>query len=353
MSHKSTVYRSAKGEYVIESLDDYVVVDLETTGFSPTDDRVIEFAAAIVDGGRIVDTFSALANPGIPIPPRVAALTGITDDMVRDAPAPEAILPEFLTFIGSRVIVGHNVSFDINFLYDLAGRALGRTVTNDYINTCALARMVYPLLPDHRLQTLSAHCGIEPDIAHRALADVCCTQQLYERLRRFMRAGFVMPAPTVFDDYSCESIEQRLRVLMDDPTDLNVRPTKSYISVTVRKKLAFVIRANSRMQTLETMSELAEAYVDRVAGAFAFDGKYRFPLTASVDDTRTIDEMISAVLSEAGGYNTGHMFLCCNDFVACSDARHCLRGSDPEYRGCCYRKNLEAGRIFYGINRNI
>lgn len=352
MAHESNVIRIGKGRLVTLDIDHYVVVDLETTGFVSSVDKIIEFGAARVENGQIVETFSALANPGIPIPANISRITGITDALVSDAPPPAEILPSFLMFIGNDIIVGHNVAFDINFLYDLASESMGRPVPNDYINTCALARSIYPHLENHRLSTVSSYCGVKNEHAHRALSDVICTQQLYELFRPYIRAGSVMQAPTLFSGYGLREINSDFNRMLDDSENVAVKSTKNGISVYFYGKLAFSIRINSRSQVIETDDEAARPYLSQICSAYTSGEKIRFPLCASAEETDLMIQMISDVYANSRDSVICHRFLCCNDFVRCSDALQCLRLGDPDYVGCYYRKNLELGRIFYGKNRN-
>ena len=112
--------RTNKGQSLIAFIDDYVAVDLETTGLDPRFDAIIEIAAVKVAGGKPVDSFATLVKPPFEVDEFITELTGITNDMLAHAPAIEAVLPSFLEFVGDGVVVGHNVNFDINFLYDEA-----------------------------------------------------------------------------------------------------------------------------------------------------------------------------------------------------------------------------------------
>src|SRR5215471_3276168 len=132
-----------------QSLDDlgtplsqvtFVVVDLETTGGSARTDAITEIGALKLRGGELLGTFETLVNPGVPIPPTITILTGITEAMVMPAPCIDEVLPAFLEFAGDAVIVGHNIRFDCAFL-DAALVATGRDrLTNRRIDTVALAR---------------------------------------------------------------------------------------------------------------------------------------------------------------------------------------------------------------------
>lgn len=171
-----------KGASIIRLIPDYCVIDLETTGLDPSYDRIIEVAALRVRDGNVVAQFSQLVNPGISIDPYIAMLTGITDEMVRDAPSIEDVLPDFLDFVGDDILVGHNVPFDVNFIYDNEMRISGTHFQNDHINTVRLARKLHPELSSHTLGHLVDHLHIPFAAAHRALADCQMTNDLYRKL---------------------------------------------------------------------------------------------------------------------------------------------------------------------------
>lgn len=354
MSHKSTTDRPGKGKALTESLSDYVVVDLETTGFSPTDCGITELGAARVRGGRVAATFSTLVNSGCEIPDHVAAITGITNEMIQSAPTLDSVIADFLDFIGDDTIVGHNVAFDINFLYDAALLLDGRTVSNNYINTVSLARSVYPELSNHKLSTLTSYLKLENKQAHRALSDVICTQQLYERLRRNIRFGTVLRAPNAFGSYEYKDIFSAILSITDDSGEnVAFKETKSGASIYMYGGVAFTVRVNSRTQCLDTDEQAALDYVSLIDGAWRSGDKSHFPLGLRASDASMIEDMVRAVYTARQSAVYGRPFLCCNDFARCSDAKKCLKFDNPEYNGCLYRKNLEAGRIFYGKNRNV
>lgn len=175
--------RSQKGKKLSTFVDDYVILDLETTGFSPKDDKIIEIAAIRVRNNVIVDKYSVLINPGTHIPSKISKLTSINDSMVKDAPLINAALPGVLEFIGNDVVIAHNAHFDVNFLYDNTLAVLGKPFTNDFIDTLYLARKALPELSHHRLFDLAAHYNINQDNAHRALNDCETTFYVYNKLR--------------------------------------------------------------------------------------------------------------------------------------------------------------------------
>lgn len=167
------------GSYV----PDYVVFDLETTGISPARDRVVEISAVKVRGGKVVDSFTTLVNPGMHISEGASRVNGITDEMVADAPDFSVALADFLRFAGGDVLVGHNiVRFDLKFLRRDMEHYFGRPLPNDYIDTLPLSREVLPGLAHHRLVDLASYYQISTRGAHRALADSLMNQQVYEAL---------------------------------------------------------------------------------------------------------------------------------------------------------------------------
>ena len=173
------VKREYKGKSLIAALDDYVAVDIETTGLSPRHSSIIELGAVKFRSGKPRDEVSLLINPGFSIPAGITALTGITDDMLWTEPYLEDVLPYFLAFLGGDVILGHNVNFDVNFIYDKAVFLGLPPLTNDFIDTMRLSRKLYPEHRHHRLCDLSERFSVVPETAHRALADCYTTAACY------------------------------------------------------------------------------------------------------------------------------------------------------------------------------
>ncbi|MGH8871838.1 MAG: DEDD exonuclease domain-containing protein [Acidimicrobiia bacterium] len=166
----------------------FCVLDLETTGGSPEDCAITEIGAVKYRGGDLLGTFQTLVDPGLPIPPSITILTGITEAMVVAAPDIAAALPSFLEFIGDSVIVGHNIRFDVSFL-NAATTSLGYPrLSNDTVDTAGLARrLVREEVRNLRLQTLSAHFRSPVTPIHRALEDARATAHVLHGLLE--RAG--------------------------------------------------------------------------------------------------------------------------------------------------------------------
>ena len=169
MSAQTTNKRPLKGTSMIAFPVNFTVVDIETTGLSPSTDKIIEISAIRVRDGLPVETFSSLLNPKIRIGKFITDLTGITNEMLASAPDAKTVLVQFSDFIGDDILVGHNVNFDINFLYDSLIDI--SPLRNDYIDTLRISRKCLPALEHHRLCDVAEHFGICQDNAHRALAD--------------------------------------------------------------------------------------------------------------------------------------------------------------------------------------
>lgn len=178
------VDRPKKGNNMRIAIKDYTVIDLETTGRNIHTCEVIEMAAVKVRDGRIIDHFSQLVKPDAPIPAIITQLTGITDEMVSNAPKCSDVLKQLLELIGDDVVVGHNIqSFDTNILYDLCEGYCLPAFSNNMIDTLHFARHCDIGPENFKLTTLTSYLNIPHPDAHRALADCIANQQCYELLK--------------------------------------------------------------------------------------------------------------------------------------------------------------------------
>lgn len=162
----------------------YAVVDVETTGFSAENDRVVEMACVMVEDSRIAETSTSLVDPGIPIPPRATAVHGITDDDVVGAPRFEIAQLHLRRMCRGATVAAHNARFDLNFLPRLA--------TLPWICTLDLARRAFPQAPNHKNETLRRFLEIDANgfEAHRALGDALVTAQILTRCLDRLRRTF-------------------------------------------------------------------------------------------------------------------------------------------------------------------
>ncbi|MEK5206607.1 PolC-type DNA polymerase III [Psychrobacillus sp. FSL H8-0510] len=156
----------------------YVVFDVETTGLSATYDKIIELAAVKMQNGNIIDKFERFVNPHHALSATTIELTGITDDMVQNAPEIEQVIKDFYEFIGDGILVAHNASFDMGFLYEGYRRTGIDYFSHPVIDTLELARFLHPEMKSHRLGTLTKKFNIELTQAHRAIFDCEATGYL-------------------------------------------------------------------------------------------------------------------------------------------------------------------------------
>ncbi len=173
-----------KGKSLLKKLTDYVVLDLETSGMNTYYDDIIEVGALRVRNGLITERFQKLIKPRNRISSFITSLTGITNSMLKSAGEPGEVLPQFIDFIGSDIVVGHNVNFDINFIYDKWELMSGSFFTNDYLDTLRVARKVLPDLCSHKLEYLKSHYRINVQGAHRSIADCETTYHAYLNLMK-------------------------------------------------------------------------------------------------------------------------------------------------------------------------
>lgn len=159
----------------------YAVVDLETTGGRPDRDKITEIAIVIHNGHEIIETFSSLINPGVTIPPMITSITGITQEMVDDAPPFYEVAKQVAMMTEHCVFVAHNVRFDYQFLRE-AFSDLGFTYTRPHICTVKMTRKAFPGLPSYSLGNLIRHFGISVKSRHRALDDALATAKLLEMI---------------------------------------------------------------------------------------------------------------------------------------------------------------------------
>ncbi|MFS0555584.1 ATP-dependent DNA helicase DinG [Brevibacillus sp. 179-C9.3 HS] len=172
-----------------------LVVDFETTGSHPRQgDSIIQIGAVAIDDGQITESFSTLIHPGQDIPPFITQLTGITNEMVADAPSLEEVFPDFLRLLDGRAFVAHNASFDLQFLQE-ALLSQGYYAFDGYVfDTVELSRVLLPMQNSYRLGELASELEIEHDNPHQADSDALATAQLFLHLLDILKK---MPLVTV------------------------------------------------------------------------------------------------------------------------------------------------------------
>ena len=170
-----------------QSLDHTCVVfDIETTGFSPIKNKIIEIGAVKVENGKITDKFSTFVNPEVPIPFEIEKLTSISDNMVLNAPTIEQVLPKFLEFCGDAVMVAHNASFDMSFMKHNA-LLLGMTFEPAILDTVSMARFLLPNLHRFKLDTVAKELKISLENHHRAVDDAGATAEIFVKFMEMLK----------------------------------------------------------------------------------------------------------------------------------------------------------------------
>ena len=165
---------------------DFVVFDIETTGFSPVNNKIIEIGAVKIRQGEITDRFSVFVNPGVPIPFEIEKLTSINDSMVMDAPPIEVILPQFLNFCQDAVLVAHNANFDMSFIMENAKRqGISRKFT--FVDTLGIARVLLTHQAKHTLDAVAKTLSISLENHHRAVDDAECTAHIFLKFSAMLR----------------------------------------------------------------------------------------------------------------------------------------------------------------------
>ena len=183
-------------------LNSYIVLDTETTGLSPVNNRIIEVAAVRVDHGEITGQFQTLVKPplnayGQLVPYQITRITGIDAGMLKDAPSFEEIADHLIEFISDLAVIGHNVNFDINFLYESFERCNGYHFSNNFVDTLSASRKLLPGI-SHSLGDLAQYFNVVNNQAHRAMSDTLTTYRCYLKLREMALQNGAVTAATPY-----------------------------------------------------------------------------------------------------------------------------------------------------------
>lgn len=177
---------------------EFVVFDLETTGAKAPPCRITEIGAYRVRDGQVIDEYQTLVNPKMPIPPFITDLTGISDNMVRDAPVFADVVHDFLCFIGDSILVAHNSGFDMRFLNHEIGLIFeDYRLANPCLCTVQLSRKLLPNILNHKLKTVAEHYSIDLVNHHRASADAYATAHIFINLLTKLQTDGIHDLATV------------------------------------------------------------------------------------------------------------------------------------------------------------
>lgn len=171
-----------KGIHLDTLPNDYTVIDIETTGLSSVRNEIIELSALKIRNNKVSKTFTTLVKPQGKINYFISKLTGITNQMVASAQPIDSILDKYIEFIGNDIIIGHNVNFDINFIYDNYLKYFNKEFSNDYIDTCSMSRKICNL-KHHKLNIVADYYNIDSSGHHRAEQDCYMTYKIYDAMK--------------------------------------------------------------------------------------------------------------------------------------------------------------------------
>lgn len=167
-----------KGSHLKKLPIEFCIIDIETTGFDSQNDSIIELSALRIKSNQIVETFSTLVKPNKTIPDFISNLTQITNEMVETAPDLKTGLQVFQNFIGNDVLFGHNINFDINFIYDCQLKLFNDFFDNDYVDFLTLSKQNLAL-ENYKLETIAKHLGVKTENSHRGLQDCLILLECY------------------------------------------------------------------------------------------------------------------------------------------------------------------------------
>lgn len=184
--------RDFKGKSLLEEVSDYIALDLETTGLDPNFDEIIEIAAIKVTNNDEVESFHTLVKPDYEIDEFITELTGITNEMLKDAPKLSEVIEDFISFIGTGNVIAHNANFDVNFIYDACVQNKLPPFKNDFIDTMRVSRRMFPEHKQHRLFDLTERFNFGNELEHRALSDARAVIFCYEFMKNHARENSIL-----------------------------------------------------------------------------------------------------------------------------------------------------------------
>ena len=187
----SKTERLNKGKSLLVFPSNYTVVDIETTGMSASACEILEISAIRFRDCKRVSHFTTLVKPTYPIPRFITYLTGITNAMVRYAPDIAAAMRQFYDYVSDDLLMGYNVNFDVNFLYDNMMRVFGIPIENDFVDVLRFSRKALSFLESRSQTAVAEYYGLNTKGAHRSLFDCELCNEVYLRLRNEPTLGDV------------------------------------------------------------------------------------------------------------------------------------------------------------------
>lgn len=204
---------------IIALPNDYVVVDIETTGTHSGQDEMIELSAIKYRNGKEVSQFSQLLKPQQPVRSFITSLTGITNEMLENAPTVAEVIANFDDFIEDDILIGHNIaSFDSVFISLAYEKYLNKKLENSCVDTMRISKKVIPKLPHNSLDILARRLNVEQENAHRGIADCKTTNLCYQKLRNM-----------ILEQTTVEEFQSRFIKKTDSKKISELNPTKETI----------------------------------------------------------------------------------------------------------------------------
>lgn len=239
-----------KGRNLLNFPSSFVVVDIETTGLDPQFDEIIEIGAIKVVDGNVTNTYNTLVKPTNEVDDYITELTGITNEMLEGAPSIKVVINNFYDFIGDNVILGHNVNFDINFLYDELFNHHNLELNNDFVDTMRIGRYLLKDLKHHRLIDIANNYGISILGNHRSLKDCEITLQIYNNMLQDILTKYESA-----DEFleSCKRIKTKL-----DASEIKTTNTEFDISHPLYNQCCVFTGILEKMQRKDAMQKVVD-----------------------------------------------------------------------------------------------
>ncbi|MBE7147691.1 3'-5' exonuclease [Bacillus sp. SIMBA_074] len=268
---------------------DYVVIDFETTGFNPYNDKIIQVAAVKYHNHELVDQFVSYVNPERSIPDRITSLTGITNYRVSDAPTIEEVLPLFLAFLHTNVIVAHNASFDMRFLKSNVNMLGLPEPKNNVIDTVFLAKKYMKHAPNHKLETLKRMLGIRLS-SHNAFDDCITCAAVYQKCAAVEEEGKRKANKEVLDETAVfEAVKEMLVRNKRDIEWIRCMNVGSYLDI---KAFYPIIRLKVKGRKKYVLTEKMEDDVREICTSL----KCEAALKSEIGNTRIMIDSVEDIL---------------------------------------------------------
>jgi len=234
---------------------DFTVVDVETTGLSPSNNKIIEIALVKIQGGKIIDNFHSFINPGREIPYYITQFTGITNDDVYDAPFFEEVADDILSFIGASILTGHNLSFDKSFLRRELLSIDREDIPNKNLCTLKISRRLYPELPSKSLGAVCKYLGIRNKNSHRALSDAQATAKiLFKMIDNLYKNYEITTLDKLLDFQKSPDIKKKINIKKSLAEDASALPNAPgiYYFLNSKGNIIYIGKAKSLRERLKS-----------------------------------------------------------------------------------------------------